>query len=217
MPLLFSKLILIQRCRGCGVATAATAVSALPSGQIWSSPTRGACTSGATPGRGGRLGMVSFVAISFVSAMVVRVIWRVARRIFCRVYVTYGTECVGIKVVKLWTISLTKLDRYVKGCARMHCYLGRLCLRPPDPYRWKAEVLSFLHVLLVWGVNLASLLNKRRQSWTIHLKLTVDGIQGLADKEITEAETYRRNNEENENRLYTTYLRLLIILHLWLF
>ena len=53
--------------------------------------------------------MVSFVAISSVSAMVVRVIWRVARRIFCRVYVTYGTECVGIKVVKLWTISLTKL------------------------------------------------------------------------------------------------------------
>ncbi len=33
--------------------------------------------------------------------------------------------------------------------------LGRLCLRPPDPNRWKAEVLSFLHVLLVWGVNLA--------------------------------------------------------------
>ncbi len=53
--------------------------------------------------------MVSFVAISSVSAMVVRVIWRVARRIFCRVYVTYGTECVGIKVVKLWTISLKKL------------------------------------------------------------------------------------------------------------
>jgi hypothetical protein len=61
--------------------------------------------------------MVSFVAISSVSAMVVRVIWRVARRIFCRVYVTYGTECVGIKVVKLWTISLTKLfDRYVNRC-----------------------------------------------------------------------------------------------------
>ncbi len=57
---------------------------------------------------------------------------------------------------------------------------------PRPLYRWKAEVLSFLHVLLVWGVNLASLLNKRRQSWTIHLKQMVDGIQGLVDKEIAE-------------------------------
>ena len=50
--------------------------------------------------------------------MVVRVIWRVARLICYRyrVYVTYGTKCVGIKVVKLWTIDLTKLlDCYVKG------------------------------------------------------------------------------------------------------
>jgi hypothetical protein len=109
LPLLFSRLILIQRCQGCRVATTATAVSALPSGQIRPSPAHGACTSGATPGRGARLGMVSFVAISSVSAMIVRVIWRVARWIFCRVYVTYGTECVGIKVVKLLTISLTKL------------------------------------------------------------------------------------------------------------
>ncbi len=30
--------------------------------------------------------------------------------------------------------------------------------------RWKAESLSFLHVLLVWGVVLASLLIKTRQS-----------------------------------------------------
>ncbi len=55
---------------------------------------------------------------------------------------------------------------------------------PRPLYRWKAEVLSFLHVLLVRGVNLASLLNKRRQSWTIHLKQTVNRIRGLADKEI---------------------------------
>ncbi len=35
----------------------------------------------------------------------------------------------------------------------------------PRPYkRWKAETLSFLHVLLVWEVALASLLNKTRQS-----------------------------------------------------
>ncbi len=30
--------------------------------------------------------------------------------------------------------------------------------------RWKAESLSFLHVLLVWGVALTSLLIKTRQS-----------------------------------------------------
>ena len=49
----------------------------------------------------------------------------------------------------------------------------------PRPYdRWKAETLSFLHVLLVWVVKLASLLNKMRQSWTIHQK--------PSDKEIGE-------------------------------
>ncbi len=73
--------------------------------------------------------------------------------------------------------------RAAHGCIVM---LPRKTLsETPRPlYHWKAEVLSFLHVLLVWGVNLASLLNKRRQSWTIHLKQMVDGIQGLADKEI---------------------------------
>jgi hypothetical protein len=68
----------------------------------------------------------------------------------------------------------------------MHTLLRRICPRPPDPYHWKAEDLSFLHVLLVWGVNLASLLKKERQSWTIHLKQTVDGISGRADKEISD-------------------------------
>ena len=43
---------------------------------------------------------------------------------------------------------------------------------PRSWYNWKAETLSFLHVLLVWSVNLASLLNKRCQSWTIRLKKT---------------------------------------------
>ena len=42
--------------------------------------------------------MVSFGAISIASAMVVIVIWRVARLIYCRVYVKYGTECVGINL-----------------------------------------------------------------------------------------------------------------------
>ena len=36
--------------------------------------------------------------------------------------------------------------------------------------RWKAETLSFFLVLLVWGGKLASLFNKKRQSWTIHPK-----------------------------------------------
>ncbi len=54
----------------------------------------------------------------------------------------------------------------------------------PRPYnRWKAETLSFLHVLLVWGVSLTSLINEMRQSWTIHLKQTVDRISEWADKE----------------------------------
>jgi hypothetical protein len=30
------------------------------------------------------------------------------------------------------------------------------------------------------------LLNKRHQSWTLHLKQTVDGISGQADKEIVQ-------------------------------
>jgi len=45
---------------------------------------------------------------SITSAMVV-IVWRVARLICCRVYVKYGTECVGIKEDKLWTID----QRYI--------------------------------------------------------------------------------------------------------
>jgi hypothetical protein len=39
-------------------------------------------------------------------------------------------------------------------------------------------------VLLVRGVNLASLFDKRRENWTIHSKQTVDRISEQADKEI---------------------------------
>ena len=103
--------------------------------------------------------MVSFGAISIVSAMVVIVIVRVARLICCRVYVKYGTECVGIKADKLWTIDLPKLlDCHVKGCAQMHFYYGRLCPRPPDPIiagKLKISALS---------VKLTGLLNKMCQS-----------------------------------------------------
>jgi hypothetical protein len=70
--------------------------------------------------------MVTFAAISSDSTIVVRVFWRVARRICCRVYVMYGTECVGIKVLKPWTIDLTKLlDCYVKGCMPLNFYSVR--------------------------------------------------------------------------------------------
>jgi hypothetical protein len=50
--------------RGCGVAATATAIPALASGQFWPTPSPGACTYGATRGRGGRAGMPSFGAIS---------------------------------------------------------------------------------------------------------------------------------------------------------
>jgi hypothetical protein len=49
------------------------------------------------------------------------------------------------------------LDGYVKGCAWMHFYCGRLCPQPPDPNiagKLKISVSAFLHVLLVWGVKL---------------------------------------------------------------
>jgi hypothetical protein len=55
----------------------------------------------------------------------------------------------------------------------------------PRPYDcWKTETLSFLHVLLVWGVTPTCLLNTRRQSWTIHSKQTVDRILEWADKQL---------------------------------
>jgi len=43
---------------------------------------------------------------------------------------------------------------------------------------WKAEDLSFLHVLLVWSLALTSLLIKKRQSWTIHQKPSLPEISG---------------------------------------
>ena len=48
---------------------AATSVPALASGQFWPSPARGMCTSGAAPGRGKRVGMVDFGAISSASSL----------------------------------------------------------------------------------------------------------------------------------------------------
>jgi hypothetical protein len=70
LPLLFTRLVLVQRHRGCGVTTSATAIPALADGQFWPSPSPGACRTGATRGRGGRAGMPSFGTISIASAMV---------------------------------------------------------------------------------------------------------------------------------------------------
>jgi hypothetical protein len=39
-------------------------------------------------------------------------------------------------------------------------------------------------VLLVWGVNMVSLLNKRHQNWSIHLEQMVDGISEWANKDL---------------------------------
>ena len=45
-----------------------------------------------------------------------------------------------------------------------------LSATPRPWYRWKAEDLSFLYVLLVWGVALTSLIIKKRQSWAFVLR-----------------------------------------------
>ena len=46
----------------------------------------------------------------------------------------------------------------------------------PRPYdRWKAETLSFLHVLLVLGVKVTSLLTITRQNYGIVLKARIFG------------------------------------------
>jgi len=55
---------------------------------------------------------------------------------------------------------------------------------PRPLYPRKAETISFLHVLLVWGVKLTSSLTKMCQSLGCVLKQTVDRIRGLAGKEI---------------------------------
>jgi len=45
-----------------------------------------------------------------------------------------------------------------------------LSTTPRPWYHWKAEDLSFLHVLLVLGVTLTILLIKKRQSWAFVLR-----------------------------------------------
>ena len=58
---------------------------------------------------------------------------------------------------------------------------------PRPIYHCKAEIISFLYVSLDWGVELASLLIKRPQSWGYLLKYTfwLNGNKE-SDKEINE-------------------------------
>jgi hypothetical protein len=98
--------------RGCGVAATATAIPALASGQFWPTPSPGACTTGATRGRGGRAGMLSFGAISIASAMVSECfcsgLWKSLRRegiILRKVWY----EGVGIKIENLLTNERRKV------------------------------------------------------------------------------------------------------------
>ncbi len=51
-------------------------------------------------------------------------------------------------------------------CADAYFDKKTLFTTPQPLYHWKAETLSFLHVLLVWGVKLTSLLTKMCQSVT---------------------------------------------------
>jgi hypothetical protein len=92
--LLFSGLVLVQHCQGCGVATAVTAIPVLASGQFWPSPLPGACTTEATCRRGGRAGMPLFDLISIVSTMVLEYfVCDESKRLgLCRVHVKYGTN-----------------------------------------------------------------------------------------------------------------------------
>ena len=59
-----------------------------------------------------------------------------------------------------------KLDKTQpqRFCANEYFTMKTLSATPRPYNRWKAESLSFLHVLLVWGDVVTSLLIKTRQS-----------------------------------------------------
>ena len=124
-----------RTCMGaCGVVYAKTAVPALASGQFWPSPLPGVCTSGAAPGRGGRVGMVLFGPISMSSAMVVRVILRALGLFSCRVNVKSGTNEYKFNVGTFTTPPpygfLCRV--YTREGKRLCKYLNRTSLRYRD-------------------------------------------------------------------------------------
>ena len=59
-----------------------------------------------------------------------------------------------------------------------------LSATPRPWYWWKAEDISFLYVLLVWGVALTSLIIKKHQSLTFVLRLLFLTEWSKLDKEI---------------------------------
>ncbi len=72
----------------------------------------------------------------------------------------YGTECGTVDNRSDKTIELL-----CEGL-RANAFLVMMSLsQTPRPlYPWKAEIISFLHVLLVWGVKLTRFLIKTCQS-----------------------------------------------------
>ena len=60
------------------------------------------------------------------------------------------------------------MRKLLDGCEGLRTdafFLWKTLSATPRPkYCWKAEDVSFLHVLLVWGVKLSHLLNKMCQS-----------------------------------------------------
>jgi hypothetical protein len=65
------------------------------------------------------------------------------------------------------TLKLHK-NHNLNHFAPTHTSLRRLCPRPPDPNTIrKLRLSAFLHVLLLLGVNLGSLLTKSCQSYGI--------------------------------------------------
>ena len=77
-------------------------------------------------------------------------------------------------------------------------------LRPYN--RWKAETLSFLHVLFVLGVKTTSLLNKTRQSYGIRFKgaffrkIKNSPIKRYRIRFDGATEQYRRNQENRRKQ-----------------
>ena len=79
-------------------------------------------------------------------------------------------------------------------------------------YHWKAEIISFLHVLIVWGVNMTRWLIKMRQSWGRAKKQTVDANSGLAHKEIHFVYTFYIHLH---NSIFFSQKYLLFLVFLW--
>ncbi len=61
-------------------------------------------------------------------------------------------------------------NHYLNPFKLTNTLVWRLCPWSPDPYHWKAEILRFLYVSLVWGVKVTSLLTTFAQSYCFVLE-----------------------------------------------